>query len=112
MDKTDLKNIIVLKNLPSNIIDEAIIILKHNKKIKRLEVIDKKNTNTFNKEQKNNFHIIKEAQLLINSYISKIEKKEEKTNIENNIKERYIRLKKYTILSNIMLVISIILHFI
>ena len=37
MNNLDMKNIIVLKDLPSNIIDEAIVILKDNKiKLERL----------------------------------------------------------------------------
>ena len=32
MNMSDMKNMIVLKNLPSNLVDEAIIILKENKK--------------------------------------------------------------------------------
>ena len=39
MEASNLKNMVVLKNLPSNIVDEAIIILKNSKKIKKLEKI-------------------------------------------------------------------------
>ena len=39
MEKSNMKNMLVLKNLPSNIVDEAIIILKENKKIKKFEKI-------------------------------------------------------------------------
>ena len=35
MNSNQMKNMIVLKNLPSNLIDEAFIILKNNKKIKK-----------------------------------------------------------------------------
>ncbi len=34
MNQGGLKNMVVLKNLPSNIVEEAIIVLKTNKKIK------------------------------------------------------------------------------
>ena len=37
MNPNQMKNMIVLKNIPSNIVEEAIIILKNNKKIKSLE---------------------------------------------------------------------------
>ena len=33
MNQGELKNMVVLKNLPSNIVEEAIIVLKTNKKI-------------------------------------------------------------------------------
>ena len=37
MEASNLKNMVVLKNLPSNIVDEAIIVLKTNKKAKKLQ---------------------------------------------------------------------------
>lgn len=37
-----MKNIIVLKDLPSNIAEEAIVILKSNSKIKNKEIIENK----------------------------------------------------------------------
>ena len=40
METSNLKNMVVLKNLPSNIVDEAIIVLKTNKKAKKLQKID------------------------------------------------------------------------
>ena len=39
METSKLKNMVVLKNLPSNIVDEAIIVLKTNKKVKKLQKI-------------------------------------------------------------------------
>ena len=42
METNSLKNIIVLKSLPSNIIEEAIIILKSNKYAKKFQTIEKK----------------------------------------------------------------------
>ena len=113
MEKENLKNIVVLKNLPSNIVDEAIIILKPNKRIKKLKLVDKNNnTNLHNKETKNNIHVINEAEMLVNSYISKIEKSETNSNSNEKLKGKYNRLKKYTLLSTIMLMMSIILHFV
>ena len=41
METSKLKNMVVLKNLPSNIVDEAIIVLKTNKKVKKLQKIEK-----------------------------------------------------------------------
>ena len=45
MEESKLKNMVVLKNLPSNLIEEAIVILKSNKKVKKLEKIDKQKRN-------------------------------------------------------------------
>lgn len=113
MEKENLKNIVVLKNLPSNIVDEAIVILKPNQKIKKMEIIDKKNKAKIdNKVCKNNIHVVNEAEMIVNEYISKIEKKDT-TNYSSNIfKEKYKRLKKYTIVSSAILIMSILLHFV
>ena len=37
METSNMKNIVVLKNLPSNLVEEAIVILKSSKKVKKLE---------------------------------------------------------------------------
>lgn len=102
METSNLKNMVVLKNLPSNIIDEAIIVLKSNKKIKKLEKIEKieKNKNIKDKEEKidNKEYILKEAEMLVNSYISEIENKKQKDIFNKNIKQKYKKVKKYSII--------------
>lgn len=113
MEKSNLKNIVVLKNLPSNIVDEAIVILKPTKKTKKIEILEK-NNNT--KQTKNSFetnkHVLKEAEMLVATYISKIEKREKKQNSNNKLNKKYEILKKYAIISSIILAISIIFNFI
>ena len=37
MNTGNLKNIVVLKDLPSNLVEEAIVVLKENQKIQKLE---------------------------------------------------------------------------
>ena len=79
MEASNLKNMVVLKNLPSNIVDEAIIILKNSKKIKKLEKVENnKTTNKKEKQTTQKDYILKEAEMLVNSYVSKIENKEDK----------------------------------
>ena len=41
MNTGNLKNIVVLKDLPSNLIEEAIVVLKENQKIPKLEPASK-----------------------------------------------------------------------
>ena len=95
MDKNQMKNIIVLKNLPSNLIEEAIIVLKTNKIVKKLEFVEKKEIQTGKNKGGNSF-IVKEAENVISNYISNIEKKDEQK--ENfNINKKYKRLKIYSI---------------
>ena len=43
MQANSVKNIVILKNLPSNIVEEAIVILKSNKYSKKLQMIEKNN---------------------------------------------------------------------
>ena len=113
MEKNNLKNIVVLKDLPSNIVDEAIVILKPSSKIKKLEILDKnKDSKSIIKETESNKHVIKEAEMLVSKYISKIEKKENKVKHNSNINKKYKRLKKYSVVSSIALIISVICNFV
>ena len=54
MNMSDMKNMIVLKNLPSNLVDEAIIILKENKKIHKYEMADAKEENSKEENKERN----------------------------------------------------------
>ena len=98
METSNLKNMVVLKNLPSNIIEEAIIVLKTNKKAKKLQKIEK-NKNTINNEnsKKDKDYILKEAEMLINGYASKIENNNNKKIFNKEAREKYNKLKKYAI---------------
>lgn len=110
MDVNNMKNIVVLKQLPSNIIEEAIVILKSNKEVKNLEYIEQKankekNKQIDNKNQKN--YILKEAEVVISDYLEKIERqKERKYKNYNALEKKYKRLK---IVSIVSLVISMLL---
>ena len=41
MDISQMKNIVVLKNLPSNMVEEAIVVLKPNIKVMQVEHAEK-----------------------------------------------------------------------
>lgn len=112
------KNMIILKNLPSNLIEEAIVILKENKNMKKYQYIeerhkrenkeqvksmqrknssvknvkekDKKVSQTVNKAE--NDYIVREAEMIINNYISELENKSPKC--KNNIKNLEKKYKK------------------
>ena len=113
MEESKLKNMVVLKNLPSNIIEEAIVILKTNKKVKKLEKIDKEKRNEIGKTETNKNKkefLVKEAEMIISSYISKIEENKQNTQknkIEQNKKVR--RLKNYAYISSIIIFIQALL---
>ena len=76
-----LKNIIVVKNIPSNIVEEAFIIVKENLKIEKLDI---------NKKSENKL-IVKEAEDIIKSCENIIEKSEEDNKIQK-IEKKYKRL--------------------
>ena len=103
METSKLKNMVVLKNLPSNIVDEAIIVLKTNKKVKKLQKIEKnKNQVDTENDKKDKEYILKEAEMIVNNYISKIENNEKKNIFNKEAKEKYSKLKKYAIAITIM----------
>ena len=110
METSKLKNIVVLKNLPSNIVDEAIIVLKANKKAKKLQKIEqKKNLINNENEKKDKENILREAEMLVNNYISKIEKNENKNIFNKDAKTKYNKLKKYSIAITVMSIIQAII---
>lgn len=111
METSNMKNMVILKNLPSNLVEEAIVILKSSKKVKKLEKIEKKNKiEKIENTKKEKDYILKEAEMLVSSYISKLEsnhnQKRYKT-MKNN--RKYNRLKNYAYLSSIIIVIQAIL---
>lgn len=102
MEENNLKNIVVLKNLPSNIVEEAIVVLKGNK-IKLPEHIENKKEG--NKKSGTKDYILKEAEMVVSNYISNIEGKRQINNKKiSKIEKRYNRLK----LISIGLVIALI----
>ena len=119
MDIGNMKNMIVLKNLPSNLIDEAIVVLKENKTVKKYQYIeiDKKQTVDYvnkqdektNKTASRTDYIIKEAEDIISHYITNLETKSPKW--KNNMKKlekRYKQSVKLNFILGIMTVISIL----
>ena len=109
MEKSQVKNMVILKNLPSNLIEEAIVILKSNKYAKKIEYIDKKEkVKNKEKSNKNNNYIIREAESVISNYINSVENKDEKTK-DVNLKKKYKKLKIYSIAITIALLVVLIL---
>lgn len=110
----ELKNIVVLKDLPSNLVEEAIVILKGDKK--RIECLKKHIKNDTLKNKSKNIdkpkdYIVKEAQMVISNYISNIEnqrkyKNSKKTN--NNMEKKYRAMKIVSIIMFVALVINIL----
>lgn len=112
METSDMKNIVVLKNLPSNIVEEAIIIFKETQKVKQREFIEKGNKTSCSEIQpKPREYILKEAEMLVEDYIKKIETQKNKK-YKPGINKKYEILKKYSIILTIVTIISTACNFI
>ena len=110
MDSNGMKNMVVLRNLQSNIVEEAFIVFKNNVKIHKVEKVDKNKSIAKKENPKTKDYIIKEAEFIINDYISKMEKKEyELGNGNKKIKEKYKRLKALTIFLGMFSILSMAL---
>lgn len=109
MDNKSIKNMVVLKNVPSNIVEEAIVILKTNKIAKKLEYIERKaNVKKGNKEKRDDY-IIKEAENVVESYIEKIEGSE-MNNIKFKINKNYKALRNYSIVISILFLLMLLIN--
>lgn len=113
MEENKMKNIVVLKNLPSNLVEEAIVILKRNQRTRELELLEKQKSKDIDlKEPKDKEYILKEAELLISECFDKVEEKRQKQNQTMFQEMKYNKLKKYSICISICLFISLICNFI
>ena len=108
MESSNLKNMVILRNLPSNLVEEAIIVLKTNKNAKKLEKIDKlekkeiKNQK-INEQKKDNKYILREAEMLVSSYIAKLENRNNKKLKSKENTRKFNRLKNYAYISSIII---------
>lgn len=113
METSNLKNMVVLKSLPSNIVEEAIVILKKNIKVKEFEPQNNAETKNKinNKESENNQkdYIVKEAEMLVNDYISTMENNKKKEQLNKKINDKYKKMKKYLCSTSIIAIIELIL---
>lgn len=108
---SDMKNMIVLKNLPSNLVEEAIVILKENNKIHKYQTISP-NEQNLEEEKEQTGYIVKDAEMVIKSYLDRIENnspKKERT--IKKLEKRYknsIRLNLFLLLTTIVGIVFII----
>ncbi len=115
-----MKNMIVLKNLPSNLIDEAIVILKENKTVKKYQYAEndrKQNVDNgkekVTKTENNEDYIVKEAENVISHYITNLEMKSPKwKNDMKKLEKRYKQSIKLNFVLGFVAVIGILFSFI
>lgn len=115
MNTSNMKKMIVLKDLPSNIVEEAIIVLKSNMNIKNYEFAENKNigkTLRNNVKGKSGDYIIKEAESVISSYISNLEKPKEIERSNRKLQKKYNRLKGACVFWSIIAILGILINII
>ena len=107
MEKGKMKNVVVLRNLPSNLIDEAFVVVKSKNVARSLDRIDGKNEN-IDRKNKDDGYIVREAESVLSSYASLVEKKDDKK-VDFGIKRKYNMLKIYGVLVTVAFVVAVIL---
>lgn len=115
MENSNMKNIIILKDLPSNIIEEAIVFVKANVDLKKQELSDKKRENVkvgAKAKVGGKEYIIREAESVVSNYISNMEKPKQLEITNRKLKEKYKRIKGLSIFLGIVSAFSIVINFI
>lgn len=121
MKMNNMKNIVILKNLPSNIIEEAIVVVKNKKQILDDVDINKKNKNEvqgymsnddFKKmekiKQESREYVVKEAESVIANYLEKVSDRERRKK-RKNIEARYYKIKYMNIALILLTIMSTII---
>ena len=113
MEASKLKNMIILKNVPSNLVEEAIVILKSSAKMKNLQKIENnKKNNKENIEKRGSDYVLKEAEMIVSRYISQLKKQKNKKEIDKKqVSKKYRRLKNYAYLSSFIIFLQALILF-
>ena len=90
-------------------IEEAIVIFKENSKIKAKDVINKSNQLS-QIQGKSKDIIFKEAEMLVNDYVKRVESSKNKKIFDKKINDKF--LKKYSVVITILFIISLTINFI
>lgn len=98
-----LKNTIVLRGMSSNVVEEAIVILKPNVKLKQSEYVVCEKGNY--RQNYNNKTIRNEAENVIKIYVEKINEKINNKKIEKIVK-KYKILK---VVSSLLMIVNMVL---
>lgn len=102
MDINKMRNMVIFKDLPSNLIEEAFVVLKENQKIEKLEYAENKFEKFSGKNNDENADeiVVKEAELLISNYINELENYE---NVGKKTEDVLLKKCKYFRTSSIIL---------
>ncbi len=113
MDNLSMKNMVVLKDLPSNIVDEAIVIFKQNINLEKYKKESQENSKNKTKTVAGNSEFaVKEAENVIANYISEIERPKKLEQINKNLQIKYNRIKTLSILLGVLAFLGVIVNLI
>lgn len=110
MNNTSMKNMVVLRDLPSNLIEEAIVIFKPNVNLNKYQE-ESKNIKTSVQTMKKEF-VIREAELVISNYISNLEKPKQLERANKQLIAKCKRTKILSIFLGIATMLGIIINII
>lgn len=113
MNIDNMKNIVVLKDLPSNMVEEAIVILKPNIKLKDISKEEKKKENVTigaKNSKGSKEYIIKEAEEVVSQYISSLERPKQLEMNNQKLLAKYHKIKTLTILFGLVGAFGIIVN--
>ena len=104
MNESKMKNMVVLKNLPSNIVEEAYVVLKPNQKLKK---------NIEKQEDENKLvtsdYVVKEAEMVVSNYLAKMEDNKTIRSLEvEKIKKKYLKVRKLSLILGGILILNIL----
>lgn len=104
------KNMLVLKDLPSNLIEEAYVVLNPSLKAKIQEMEKNKNSDIGDEQKKilSKNYILEEAKYVLLNYVSKFETKKESVN-KLILEKKYRKLKRVTISTLVAFFIYVVL---
>lgn len=110
MENSKVKNMVVLKNLPSNLVEEAFVILKTNKNAKKLAKIEKNKTaDSKPKAEKEKDYVLKEAEMLVSDYLEKFENNNNQLKNRTMQNKKYKRLKSYAYFASLIIFLETIM---
>lgn len=107
MEINNNKNMVVLKNLPSNIVEEAYVVLKSRKKAKKLQKIERNTQENIGEFASKDSYVVKEAEFLVSDYLEKINDNKMILNIKT--KRKYKKLKNYAYISSIIMCLQFLM---
>ena len=109
----DEQNIVVLKNVPSNIVEQAIIVLKPHLKLRKMnsqfDTSYNINSKSLQAEKNQNAnYAINEAKIIVSEYIKNLEK-DTNNKKEKSIQKKYKKILILTYISTILFLATLIL---